>query len=277
MSSSNRRALHHGWVLVSYFLVIGCLALSFAGWVLIDIQFDALPYVAFAMGALAGGFFAGRLCPHKRFNEPATAAVAVVMTLVALMSTTLLGPRIWEDSQGTIIWRSLILGACSLLGALLGTYLGHRTSPVRPSESAWRWAGISILLGLGAITLAVFVQFAILFRQHAPETAESSLILPLFAIMALASMFAAVMTQVLAPRRMPWITGMGGGVTVVSMGVLGMAMDHKDDLAGAIFGSVIIMGMYWVVGYLGARIGWFLKQRPAPEPPLPDAFALPRD
>lgn len=264
MTAARQSALHHGWVLVSYFLIFGGLFAAAIVSAALDLDSSMTPYAVTLAGAVLGGWFTGRLCRLGRIGEPLTASVAMTVSIVACTTSTDLGPALWDEPTLVIVGRSFLLGGCAFVGALVGALVGRARWRGRrdvPHSAAWHWVGVSTLVTLGAMGLAFLVWVGVFSSHSLPgNDRESGSTLIMFLVLGAVSVLGGFITQVLADRRMPRVTGIGGAIGILSLGALGAFNNGKHEVGSILIGGLVLAVVFWPLGRIGAGLGWRARE-----------------
>lgn len=279
--TARQPALHHGWVVLGIFLIFGGAFFATMLAVACDVEFDVTPYAVCVVGAAIGGWFIGRLSPYRRLNEPLTSSVVMTVVIVACATSTAVGPALWDEPLATIIRRAFILGACSFVGTLIGACLGRgraRRNQHLTAPAPWHLASVSLLLTLGCMAVAFLVWFGLL-KPDAISSGASSMSRGLSVVVVLAGVIATsgLMTQMLSAERRPWIAGLGGPLSILSLAILGLIRDNTEqDGTSVVFGALVLFLMVWPVGRIGAGLGWRVRTYVTArrEQALPEAQSL---
>ncbi|HEU5057844.1 MAG TPA: hypothetical protein VFU21_15035 [Kofleriaceae bacterium] len=254
-----------GWVLVSYFLIAGGVALAAVSLALFAVASRAASDAVFFLGALVGGLVAGRASRHKAVAEPAVAALLVVGTMMAIFSVGVGRSFPWSSGDG-ILPLPVQLGLVAGLGGLVGGLIGRRSRSGRPEGSAWRWWGVAMLVNLGATFM--LVSSSMVWLGGVGEDAEVGAI---FLGLAVAWLLGGFCAQAIMPRRMIWVSGAGSFAIVLLAGAFSTVRGDVD--AGAVIGAGFLWGVGTLIGALGALIGWRLiasRVAAAPATELPE-------
>jgi hypothetical protein len=169
MSSVERRAFSLGWVVVSYFLVLGGIAGALVAAGVLELHERTHAYALVAAGAAVGGLFAGRASPHRSYLEPALAGALVVGSLIAFMSRTSLGPWLYTFGKETMWREAAIVGAIALGGGLVGAVIGELSAPREPSGNPLRWSGMTLLITAGALLASLIVSNVLMIDRALKE------------------------------------------------------------------------------------------------------------
>ncbi|MCW5806347.1 MAG: hypothetical protein KIT31_28540 [Deltaproteobacteria bacterium] len=145
-------------LVLGYFLVGGGL---FAGLSVVAVLEPSaiVAYLLLAAGAFAGGFVAARTSHGSTIIEPTLGAIAVVGTVVGIAAGTSVGETAWAvaaDEPGRFVGS---VGTTSVVGALLGAFVGERVFGEAATRSWLPWipyAALSVFGGCLLGTLATF-------------------------------------------------------------------------------------------------------------------------
>ena len=121
----------------------------------------------------------------------------------------------------------------------------------------WLWLSALIMLGTIVASLTVITE-----DQRLPAAAAI--------VILLAPVAAGALTQILAPYRAIWTCGGGALIFVLIM----LDKGFRDREAGDIAGPLLGMGVFVLLGALGARIGWRILRNT--DPRTPPTVTLPR-
>jgi len=241
-----------GWVLVSYFLIAGGVALAAVTLALFAEVGRTTSDAVFFLGALVGGVFAGRASRHKAVAEPAMGALLVVGTLIAVFTVGLGREFSWTADEG-LVPVPVQLGLIAGLGGLVGGLIGRRSRTAGPVDSAWRWWGIATLINLGATFMLVTCTMALAVRADVDSDEGVGAI---FLGLGVAWLVSGFVSQAIMPRRMLWVAG-AGSIGIVLLGVA-FSVSRGDLAPSATIGAGFLWGIGTLVGALGAVFGWKL-------------------
>lgn len=239
-----------GWVLVSYFLIAGGVALAAVALALFAEVGRTTSDAVFFLGALVGGLFAGRASRHKAVAEPAVAALLVVGTLIAVFTVGLGRDFSWTADEG-ILPIPVQLGLIAGLGGLVGGLIGRRSRTAGSVDSAFRWWGIATLINLGATFMLVTFTMSLAVRAGEDEGVGA-----IFLGLGLAWLISGFVSQAIMPRKMLWVAG-AGSIGIVLLGVA-FSVSRGDLQPSATIGAAFLWGIGTLVGAFGAVFGWKL-------------------
>ena len=264
-----------GWVLVSYFLIAGGIAVAAVALALFAEASRATSDAIFFIGALVGGLFAGRASRHKAVAEPAVAALLVVGTMIAMFTVGLGKSFSWASDEG-LLPVPIQLGLLAGLGGLVGGLIGRRSRatgrPGQPgqSDSSLRWWGISVLVNLGATVM--LVSFAAVSAVHSGGDPDVG---AMFLGLGAAWLVSGFVAQAIMPRKMIWVAG-AGSLGIILLGAA-FSLSRGDLQIGATIGAGFLWGIGTLVGALGAKIGWALigsRYTPSSDVELPEVRVM---
>ena len=239
-----------GWVLVSYFLIAGGIALAAVALAIFAEAGRATSDAIFFLGALVGGVFAGRASRHKAVVEPALAALLVVGTMIAIFTVGLGRSFSWTSDEG-FLPVPIQLGLLAGLGGLVGGLIGRRSRATGRIDTPMRWWGISILINLGATFM--LVSFAAVSAAHSGGEPHLG---AMFLGLGGAWMLSGFVAQSIMPRKMIWVAG-AGSIGIILLGAA-FSVSQGNLQVGATVGAGLLWGIGTLVGALGAQIGWKL-------------------
>ena len=257
-----------GWVLVSYFLIAGGIALAAVALAIFAEASRATSDAIFFLGALVGGVFAGRASRHKAVVEPALAALLVVGTMIAIFTVGLGRSFSWASDEG-LLPVPLQLGLLAGLGGLVGGLIGRRSRTTGRIDSPMRWWGIAILINLGATFM--LVSFAAVSAAQSGEPHLGAMFLGLGG----AWMLSGFVAQSIMPRKMIWVAG-AGSIGIILLGAA-FSLSQGNLQVGATIGAGLLWGIGTLVGALGAQIGWKLiasRYAPTSDVELPEVRVM---
>jgi hypothetical protein len=248
-----RRGLSVGWVLVSFLMIAGGFTLAAVAILLTEATGEWVGQSVLFLGALAGGFFAGRASPGTTVAEPGLAGVLLIATMFAFLSLVPGTDAFYAAWASTATMAALKMAFVTGLGGFIGGLIGEKTSRGEPSPSAWRWWGISTLVNLGTTYLAMGL-LAVLMLRSEDNLSDGDLMGIAFVAYAVGALSSGFVSQAIAPRPMALACGAGalGLFIVVLVGNLAMGSLTADMVLGA----VVVGGVGTGVGALGARLGW---------------------
>jgi hypothetical protein len=268
------RRFSPGWVVVSYFMVLGGLSLALAGLAMSHQRSQAAALLACLAGAAVGGFYAGRASPHRAYLEPALAGVLVIASVVALVKSTVMGDLLLSLQRDAATRTAMILAGTTFVGAGLGTVLGELSQPRAPRLLPLRFVWISLLVTTGAL-LAAAITAAVLLLDQAGRQAladglrgaptgplldDSHLTLAAALVLAAASFAGGLVCQLAAPRRLLLPSASGAVLTVGGGMAALMVVSHEVDRL--LLPAGLIAGTAWILALLGALVA-FLAGRAA--------------
>jgi hypothetical protein len=242
------------WAIAGVLMVTGASWLGVLIWEASKI--GGAPYGPHALGGALAGLTLSRVV-ERRPVVIATLSVAgwfALQTLLVLARGATPFLEGYEDS----IWRTLPLaGALQASLAVACASLPLRGRP----EHRVLWLWISALVTLGCIVASMV---AITNDRTLPEWSVVLLLA--------APVIAGGLVQVLAPVRMIWTCG-GGMLIMVILALDDTARGELD--AGEVVGVLGGLGIFVLLGALGARIAWrvFRHGEPSREANLPTATA----
>jgi hypothetical protein len=239
-----------GWVLASYFLIAGGIAIAAVTLSVFAVASRTTSDAVFFVGALLGGLFAGRASRHKAVLEPAVAALLVVATMIAIFTVGLGRSFTWA-SDGGLLPVPIQLGLLAGLGGLVGGLIGRRSRAAGRIDSPLRWWGIAILVNLGATFMLVsLAAMSVAERGGDPDLAA------LFLGLGASWFVSGLVAQAIMPRKMIWVSG-AGSIGIILLGAAFSASQGNLQV-GATVGAAFLWGIGTLVGALGAQVGWSL-------------------
>jgi hypothetical protein len=273
VGSSSDRLFSPSWVIASFLMICGGLAIAFGGAVAAGFRSELAAYVAFGAGAAIGGFAAGRASPHRSFLEPAIAGALVVLVILAFIQATPLGKLALALFPDTVTAVSLRLGGIGFAAGLVGAIAGEAITRGPPPAGALRWVWTSTLVTAGALLVASTAAGVILINEAAEQAIaqffrgelgrrpliEVERIAFIIAISTGAAAFVGgAITQMAAPRRLLLAAASGaclsvGGVVLISGAITGELLELALPAAGtgALAGLIALAGA--LLGRLVAR------------------------
>lgn len=260
-------------VILSYFMVGGGL---FAGTLLaakLGIESDYFAIAVMALGTFAGGWFAARASRHSTIVEPGLGALGVVATTVALAATTDLGKMIWAFAQDETIRFVSIMGATSLIGALVGAFLSEKLLG-EATRSSLPWILYAAFATFGTCVLAVLFT-SIAFAQHYVNaavanggaggeltTASADQIGATVVIGIAAGCLLSGLAVGASSRTRPLLAALvGGGLGVAGFFALIAAYTMREATNDIIAGFALLSAGGAVVTLVGALLGWAIAGR----------------
>jgi hypothetical protein len=257
MGQNSARSFSIGWVLASYLILAGSVLLVSVLFGLLKIHAAWASYVAFGLGAVVGGFFAGRASPHYSVIESTLAGLLVVGSIVLLFVATPLASLLAMGAAGGALVHVLIIGVIAGLGAFAGGYLGELSSKTaQPERTSTRWIGIGVLVNLGCLWTSLIVFAALLLRDAGAggtltlDAAASSLL----GALALAAFAGGLFTQIIAPARI--IIGCAGGTLLAFFGLILMSAAGSGSIDRLLLPAAVAGALAGVLSLLGASVGW---------------------
>jgi hypothetical protein len=268
--SAQEKAVYHGWVVLSMLMIVGALGIATPLMILFDYD-PGRGYLVIASGALVGGFIAGRSSPHKRINEPAVAAVMVILLGIAALTTTGFGDALWDRPSDVVLERTLILAGIALVAATAGAFIGGATRNGPPSAHPVWWAVVSMLVTAGAMGSSVFLTFIVFGEQLAGG--GTAVVLVGFFVSALGSGY---VTQWAAPERVPLAVCAGVFTLFFAGGALATFLDHMGDngIRFEVIGGTAVCGVVLAsISYAGAGLAIERREEKREVPAVPPAKA----
>ena len=254
-----RRWFSIGWVLVSFLMIAGGFCLSAAIALVFEASGAGALQAGHVAGGFVGGFFAARASPRRRIAEPAIAGALLVPAVFGILR--LVSIEIHLAAGDGVALAALRVAFLTGLGSLVGAILGQRISSGEQSSSALRWWGIAMLIDMGLTGVLLLLVSLFLDAFDPLEIA--------LAVRVLGGFGSGFVTQAIAPRPMPWTCGAG-------VFGLAFAVAMTDPVEGSIPLAVVsgvAIGGIWLIGALGAAVGWALigSRRAPPAADLPEA------
>ncbi len=127
--------------------------------------------MVYASGTILGAFFAGRASPHKSIVEPAIAAAMVVGSFLLAIYLTPMGKLLIGLTGGHLERAVSILAGVGIVAGLIGAVLGELVSFRSEGAGVLRQTGIAILIALGAL----WASLTIVGIVYANELAKQAL------------------------------------------------------------------------------------------------------
>ena len=273
MGSSSDRLFSISWVIASFLMICGGLAMAFGAAVAAGFRTELAAYGAFAAGATVGGFTAGRASPHRSFLEPAIAGALVVLVVLAFARATPIGKMAITLFSDAVTELSYRLGGIGFAAGLVGALVGEGITRGPPPSGGLRWMWTSTLVTAGALLVASTAAGVILLNEAAeqviaqffagelgsrPLIEEGRIAMTVAISTAAAAFLGGMVTQMAAPRRMLLAAASGAllsvaGVVVVAGIITGEPLDAAMPAAitGAIAGAIA-----WAGALLGKLISW---------------------
>lgn len=240
-------------VILSYFLVGGglCAGTLLGGGLAAGDQ--RVLYAVIAAGAFLGGFFASRASRGRTILEPALGALAVIATVVALASTTLIGRLIWTAAQDTTLKYVGLAGAGSAVAAMLGAWISEHLLG-DATRSSLPWLLYTALATFGASLLATVLASVAMFsdRNFGSEDLGA---LTLYGIGA-GCLLAGLAVGALARTRPLIASLLGGGLGVTGFFFLVARSSTAADATREYEGLIVLAVGGAVVTAIGTAIGW---------------------
>jgi hypothetical protein len=243
------------WAFAAFFMVSGATWLISMIWR--NRALDVAPlYSPHIIAALLVGATFARVLDRRKHAIACAAGAMLAWIVFQLVAFTLHGssPR-WSASADSAA-HFAILAALAIPAAAAAASLRLVGRP--DHRLLWLW--ISALMMLGTIVAPLTIL-----------TADQSLPTMAAIVIFAAPVLAGAMTQVLKPFRAIWTSG-GGALVFVLMLLDDTFRGRDDDIVGPLLG----MGVFFLLGALGARVGWRLfRNADARKPPtdLPTATA----
>lgn len=271
-----RRTFSLGWVVVSYFLVLGGIAAALVITVAAEIRDRRVGYGLIAGGAAIGGLFAGRASPHRSLLEPALAAALVIGSLVAFLSQTLLGQLVdvlihavtteTADDRSDM-WRHIgVIAGVAAAGGLVGGAIGEITAPGTPSSGALRWLGMALLITAGALLASSLVSHVLLVDRALRDggmarvwegrslVSDDALVRSTLIALAAGAFLGGLVTQAAAPRRL--FLAIGFAVAAAYAAMMLAAIDPRVPHETKIYeGVAVIAAAGAILAIAGAVVG----------------------
>ena len=265
------------WVFVSYFAISGGIVLAVAGmiWVMqheaVDPRLAA--YTACGAGALIGGFFSGRASRHFSILEPGLGGALTVGAVYAMIRWTAIGPLAFAFAAREITRESLVLGGLAFGGGLSGALIGELTWRDEPSSNALRWLGMTALLTIGALLLALIAtsvgyadqtlrdptRLAEIWRQRSVPMSEDDLAVALLIVLGAGGLLGGLSTQLAAPVRMLIVIMIGAFGTISGI-LLGTLQWARALDAEALRSALLLAGGAAILGLVGAGLAWGIRR-----------------
>lgn len=247
MNPRGRTSLFHGWVVLCVLFVFGGLQLASVLLQLWPGAPSGVPmFVALGAGSAIGAWAAARHSPHGRYNEPITAAVAVVMVSMYWYVEGLAMDLAW--------WRIGLYGLTVVGGTLAGTWLGHRTSKAGP-PSAVAIAIAGMLLAMGAVlALSLFAVGTL----GSPGDGAAML------VTLLAQVIGCMAAQCFTEEPVGWRASWGATLAwplMVFIYMIGSGESGSEDLIGTLLGFVVVSLVLLPIGRGGSSLAWALRRR----------------
>jgi MFS family permease len=276
-----RRSFALGWVVVSYFLVLGGIAAALVITIAAEVRDRYVGYGLVAAGAAIGGLFAGRASPHRSLLEPALAAALVIGSLVAFLSQTLLGQFVdvlihavtteTAENRGDM-WRHIgVIAGVAAAGGLVGGAIGEITAPATPSPGALRWMGMALLITAGALLASSLVSHVLLVDRALRDggmarvwegrqlVSDDALVRATTIALAAGAFLGGLVTQAAAPVRR-----LGAIAFAVLLGYGGLLFAVIDPRQGVdrdtMLGVVVIAIGGALIAVVGALVGRLISR-----------------
>jgi hypothetical protein len=224
------------WAWAAFFLVSGATWLVSMIWMQGALDF-APQYAPHVVAALLSGATFARVLDRRTHAIAYAAGATLVWVGVQLVAFLL------HDTAAP--WSAPVTGASHYaVLAVLAVPVAAATASLRLAgrpDHRLLWLWLSALMMLGAIIASLTV----ISKDRS---------LPALGVIAIlvAPLVTGAMTQVLAPYRAIWTCGGGALIFVLIMLDQGFRDRESGDFVGALLG----MGMFVLLGALGARIGW---------------------
>jgi MFS family permease len=271
-----RRSFSLGWIVVSYFLVLGGIAAALVITVAAEIRDRTIGYGLVAAGAAIGGLFAGRASPHRSLLEPAIAAALVIGSLVAFLSQTLLGQFVdvlihavtteTADDRSDM-WRHIgVIAGVAAAGGLIGGAIGELTASGTPSPGALRWMGMALLITAGALLASSLVSHVLLVDRALRDggmarvwegrtlVSDDALVRSTMIALAAGAFLGGLVTQAAAPVRR--LAAIGAAVLLGYGALLFAVIDPRQGVdQGTALGVVVIAVGGALIAVIGAIVG----------------------
>jgi MFS family permease len=271
-----RRSFSLGWIVVSYFLVLGGIAAALVITVAAEIRDRTIGYGLVAAGAAIGGLFAGRASPHRSLLEPAIAAALVIGSLVAFLSQTLLGQFVdvlihavtteTADDRSDM-WRHIgVIAGVAAAGGLIGGAIGELTASGTPSPGALRWMGMALLITAGALLASSLVSHVLLVDRALRDggmarvwegrtlVSDDALVRSTMIALAAGAFLGGLVTQAAAPVRR--LAAIGAAVLLGYGALLFAVIDPRQGVdQSTALGVVVIAVGGALIAVIGAIVG----------------------
>jgi MFS family permease len=271
-----RRRFSLGWIVVSYFLVLGGIAAALVITVAAEIRDRTIGYGLVAAGAAIGGLFAGRASPHRSLLEPAIAAALVIGSLVAFLSQTLLGQFVdvlihavtteTADDRSDM-WRHIgVIAGVAAAGGLIGGAIGELTASGTPSSGALRWMGMALLITAGALLASSLVSHVLLVDRALRDggmarvwegrtlVSDDALVRSTMIALAAGAFLGGLVTQAAAPVRR--LAAIGAAVLLGYAALLFAVIDPRQGVdQSTALGVVVIAVGGALIAVIGAIVG----------------------
>jgi hypothetical protein len=144
-------------IIMSYFLVAGGSVLAFTLAILLKLGGGmGMMYAIWGVGALVGGFVAGRASQGSTVLEPAIGAVLLAATFIGLVLATPLGSLVWTMFPEAFKKYSAIFGGVMLGGGIIGAFISEKLLG-ESTTSGLPWILYVAIASLGAVFMAIIV------------------------------------------------------------------------------------------------------------------------
>jgi hypothetical protein len=239
--------------------ISGALFVSGATWLTGDIwntsELGGRPYGPLILGALLAGLTIRRAVERGPIGVAASAASAWFAIQGALYIAYGVETPWFANLHRSPSGHLAFLAAISIGVTVAGALPPVRGRPDHPV--LWLW--ISALLTLGTIATSIW------FMPHGRYLNAGSTV-----VMLSCPVIAGGLTQCLAPMRRIWICG--GGAWIFSLTIIDRNVHSIDVNAtlGTLLGTLFGMGIFVLLGVLGAWIAWRLFRNSDPRAPVAD-------
>ena len=249
--------MRFAWAATALFLVGGATWLVSMIWKTSELEL-APSFAPHVVAALISGLTLARVLDRRRTAITLAAGATFVWLALQLLSMELHDtvPRWAHPFEGSALAHYALLAAVCI--PVAGAAASLRLVGRPDHRLLWLWISALLVLGIIIVSLTLITK-----DTHVPPAGVILILLGPIVTGALA--------QVLAPRRMIWTCGGGALIFVLIMFDKGFRQGDSDGIAGPLLG----MGMFVLLGALGARIGWrlFRNKDPRTTPKLPTATA----
>jgi hypothetical protein len=261
-------------VLISYFLICGGFTLTLLAVLVIRVDSTVVACAAYGIGAVLGGFLAGRASAERSLLEPALAALLVIASAFAWVYFTPLGRLVLSMDRAQWPKMSIILGGVGCGGALIGAGLGELTAGDRHVVSTPGWVVNAAVVTLGALFLAGTAASCLLAGSSAVGpiarylhadlrqlilSEEDRVVAGLAGALASSAFVGGLVSQVAAPRRQLLACAVGAFGAVAGLGLVLARV--AQQLRQLLVAAVAVGGAAAAIALVGAVFGWFVIAR----------------
>jgi hypothetical protein len=251
-------------IIMSYCLIAGGCVLA---WVLvallkINLKSEASFYAIWGLGAVIGGFIAGRASQGETVLEPAIGAALLAATFIGIILATDAGQFFWHLAPSEFKKFGGILGGCMFAGGILGAFVSEKLLG-ESTTSGWPWILYVAVASLGAVFMAMLIGGVLVGKGADTAAADHKRSMAMLIGFLLGSLVTGATASSSSRVRIhgPVFLGSAAGFMgfavllakiVESMGATMEKGEKSDFFAGA---AVLALGAA-IVAVIGSLVGW---------------------